>query len=116
MRNLGFIKRACLSFNDPVALKTLYCCLVHSNLGYCLLIWINNNIIQQNDTIESVQNNFLCFISHKFNIPGSAYESYHNVLSFLNFCSFNDRRSFLLSKFLRNLILGIILTVLNSFL
>jgi len=41
MRNLGFIKITCHSFNDPTALKTLFCSLVHSNLEYCYLIWSN---------------------------------------------------------------------------
>lgn len=38
MRNLRFIKRTCHSFNDPTALKTLFCSLVRSNLEYCSLI------------------------------------------------------------------------------
>jgi hypothetical protein len=105
MRNLGFIKRTCRSFNDPTALKTLYCSLVRSNLEYCPLIWINNTS-KQNDTIESVQNNFLRYISFKFNIFRPIHGSYHNVLNYLNLSPLNDRRSLLLSKFLRNLISG----------
>jgi hypothetical protein len=38
MRNLGFIKRTCGSFIDPIPLKILYCSLVHSHLEYCPLI------------------------------------------------------------------------------
>lgn len=104
-RNLGFIKRACGSFSDPDALKILYCSLVRSNLEYCHLIWINNTL-KQNLMLESVQNNFLRFISFKFNITRPIHGSYINVLNFLNISLLSDRRSLLLSKYLQKLILG----------
>lgn len=38
IRNLNFIKQTCASFNDSLALITMYCSLVLLNLKYCLLI------------------------------------------------------------------------------
>ena len=58
--------------------------------------------------LESVQNNFLRFISFKFNIHRPPHSSYDNVLNFLNLTPLNDRRILLLSKFLHKLLSGII--------
>lgn len=82
MRNLGFIKRTCGSFMDPIPLKILYCSLVRSQLEYSPLIWINNTskLISR---LESIQNNCLCFISFKFNIYRPPCVSYVNVLHYV---------------------------------
>jgi len=53
-----------------------------------------------------VQNNFLHFISLKFNINRPIHGTYINVLNFLNISLLSDRRTLLLSKFLQKLILG----------
>jgi len=105
MRNLGFIKRTCGSFRDPLSLKVLFCALVRSNLEYCPLIWTNNTS-KQIDAIESVQNNFLRFISFNFKIYRPPHGSYDTVLSFINLLPLKTRRTLLLSKFLHNLLLG----------
>ena len=76
--NLGFIKRTCGTFSDPVFLKILYHSVVRSNLEYCPLIWINNTS-KQNIMLESVQNNFLRFISFKFNINRPLHGTYINI-------------------------------------
>jgi len=107
MRILGFIKRLCKDFRDTFALKILYCSLVRSNLEYCLLIWINNTS-KQNDTIEAVQNNFLRFMSFKFNIHRPPHGSYDNILNYLNLIPLKTRRLQLISKFLHKLISGLI--------
>jgi hypothetical protein len=103
--NLGFIKRTYAGFSDPIPLKILYISLVRSNLKYCPLIWINNTS-KQVLTLESVQNNFLRFISFKFNINRPIHGTYNNVLNFLNVSLLSDSRTLLLSKFLLKLILG----------
>ncbi|KAL4085243.1 hypothetical protein QTP88_027102 [Uroleucon formosanum] len=54
-RNLGFIKRTCAAFSDPIPLTILYFSLIRSNLEYCPLIWINSTS-KQALTLESVQN------------------------------------------------------------
>jgi hypothetical protein len=105
MRNLGFIKRTCRSFSDPLPLKVLFYALVRSNLEYCPLIWTNNTSKQIN-AIELVQNNFLRFISFKFSIYRPPHGSYDSVLSFINLLPLKTRRTLLLSKFLHNLLLG----------
>jgi len=107
MRNLCFIKRTCGSFIDPIPLKILYCSLIRSHLEYCPLIWINNTT-KQNSSLESIQNNFLRFISFKFNIYMPPHGSYNNVLHFLYILPLNERRILLLSKFLNKLLLGVI--------
>lgn len=67
MPNLGFIKWTCGSFRDPLSLKILFYAFVCSNLECCPLIWTNNTS-KQIEAIESVQNNFLRFVSFNFNI------------------------------------------------
>jgi len=104
-RNLGFIKRTYAVFSDPILLKIIYFYLVRSNLEYCPLIWINSTS-KQALTLESVQNNFLRFISFKFNINRPIHGTYDNVLNFLNISLLSDRHTLLLSKFLQKLILG----------
>jgi len=71
----------------------LYCFLVRSNFEYCPLIWINNRS-KQNDNIESVQNNFLRFMSFKCNIHihRSPHGSYNNILNDSNLISLKTRR------------------------
>lgn len=105
MRNLGFIKRNCRQFSDPLSLKVLFCALVRSNLEYCPLIWTNNTH-KQIDAIESVQNNFLRFISLNFNIYRPPHGSYDPILSFINLSPLKIRRTLLLSKFLYNFLSG----------
>ena len=107
MRILGFIKRSCKDFYDPFTLRILYSSLVRSNLQYCPLIWINNTS-KQDEIIESVQNNFLRFMSFKCNIHRPVHGSYDNILNYLNLIPLKDRRLQLLSKFLHNLISGLI--------
>jgi len=41
MRNLGFIKRTCGSLSNPIPRKLLNCSIVHSNLEYFPLVWLN---------------------------------------------------------------------------
>jgi len=77
------------------------------NLEYCPLVWLNNTC-KQNKMLESVQNNFLRFISFKFNIFRHPHSSYNVVLNFLNLTLLNDRRLLLLSKFLHKLLTGVI--------
>jgi len=67
VRDLGFIKRTCVSFPDPISLKILYRSLARSSLEYCPLIWMNNTL-KPNNMLERVQNHFVRFISFKFHI------------------------------------------------
>jgi hypothetical protein len=90
-----------------IPLKMLYCSLVRSHLEYCYLIWINNTS-KQNSSLESVQNNFLRFISFKFNIYRPPHGSYNNVLYFLYLSPLNERRILLISKFLHIFLLSLI--------
>jgi len=73
--NLGFIKRTCGALSSPITLKILYFFIFRFNLEYFPLIWINNTS-KQNLRLESVQNNFLRFISYKFNINRPLQDTY----------------------------------------
>lgn len=66
-----------------------------------------NNTSKQNVMLEVIQNNFLCFMSFKFNINKPLHGTYNNILNFLNiFSLISNRRVLLLSKCLQKLILG----------
>jgi hypothetical protein len=69
------------------------------------LIWTNNTS-KQIDVIESVQNNFLHFISFNFNIYKPPHSSYDSILLSINLFPLKTRRTLLLNKFLHNLLLG----------
>lgn len=43
LRVLGFIKRTCSDFYDPLCMKVLYCSLVRSLLEYGTVLW--NNLV-----------------------------------------------------------------------
>ena len=60
MSMLGFIKRICRDFDDPLVLKTLYCTFVRSTLEYASSIWNPQYAIHIN-RIESVQKKFVNF-------------------------------------------------------
>jgi len=95
--NLEFIKKTC-SFNDLTALKTLL--LSHSFRPRILPFDLfRNNTSKQNETIESVENIFLRFISFKFNKSRPIHGLYHSLLNFLNLSPLDIRYSILLSKF-----------------
>lgn len=85
----------------------LFCALVRSNLEYHPLIWTNNTA-KQIETIEAIQKNFLRFtsISFGFNIYRSAHDSYDSVLKCINLSSLKNRRTWKVSKFLHNFLLG----------
>lgn len=61
---LGFLKRMRKDFDDESTLKTLYFSLVRSRFDYAALIWHTNNITQ-NQSLPSVQNHFLRYLSYK---------------------------------------------------
>jgi hypothetical protein len=105
MHILGFIKRSCKDFHDPSVLKLLYYSLFRSNLEYFLLIWINYTQ-KQNEIIESIQNNFLRYMSFKCNKQRLKHGPYDNILNYLNLIPLKDRRLQLLSHFLQKLISG----------
>jgi len=76
-------------------------------LDYYPLIWINNTT-KQDDNIESVQNNFLKYMSFKLNIHGPPHGSSDNVFNYLSLIPLKIRRLQLFSKFLHKLISGLI--------
>jgi hypothetical protein len=67
LRMLGFIKRTCYDFNNPLCLKVLYCSLVRSSLEFGSILW-NPNQLQFINKLEKVQRNFLRFYVYKTNL------------------------------------------------
>jgi len=61
---LGFVSRVCLDFNNPIALKSLYCSYVRSILDYNSVIW-SPYISGTTDAIEAIQNRFLRLLVFK---------------------------------------------------
>ena len=57
---VGFLRRNTTDFNDPYALKTLYCSLIRSTLEYVVQIWAPQHSTMR-DRIECVQKQFLRF-------------------------------------------------------
>ena len=89
--NLGFIKRSCIDFHNPNALKTLYFSFIRSILEYGSLIWTSasTNHLQ---SLDRVQNNFLRFISFQCKINRIPHSNYEGLLQYLNIKSLNTRR------------------------
>uniref|UniRef100_A0A2S2QBB0 RNA-directed DNA polymerase n=1 Tax=Sipha flava TaxID=143950 RepID=A0A2S2QBB0_9HEMI len=88
---LGFIMRSCNNFDNPIALKSLYCAFVRSILDYNSIIWspYTSGPIH---SIEAIQNRFLRIISNKCNIQRSPHTSYEPLLSYLNIDILQVRR------------------------
>lgn len=61
---LGFLMRQAWNFNDPYALKSLYCSLVRPNLEYSMVVW-NPVFAVHSARLESIQKKFLKFALRK---------------------------------------------------
>lgn len=72
---LGFIMRSCNNFDNPLALKSLYCALVRSIFDYNSIIWSPYTLVPIY-SIEAIQNRFLRHISIKCNIKRLPHTSY----------------------------------------
>lgn len=103
-KTLGFIIRNCKSFNNELALKTLYYSLVRSKLEYGSLIWYplyeNHSMI-----LESVQRKFLKFLAFRNDgvYPGRGY-NHEILLSRFDVPSLQSRRIMNSVTFLYNLL------------
>jgi len=84
--NLGFIKRTCGTFSNPLASTSENTLLFSSSFQFRILL-VNlvkylNNTLKQNSLLESIQNNFLRFMRFKCNVPPTCHCSYDSVLNF----------------------------------
>lgn len=88
---LDFINHNCKDFNNPIALKPLYCSFVTSIFDYNSTVWspYTNGPTQ---TIESIQNHFLRLICNKYSIQHLPDSFYNPILSYLKLESLDLRR------------------------
>jgi len=87
---LRFLKLICKDFNDESALKTLYFSLVRSHFDYAALIWYTDNITQ-NQSLSSVQNNFLRYLSYKCHLDRVSHSEYDILCSFFKIMSLDKK-------------------------
>jgi len=99
---LGFLKRSCSDFN-PQALKIIYFTLIRSQLEYATLIWSLNSLVNTH-ILESIQNNFLRFLSYKCRVERQPHTNYDGILEFFSMSSLKNRRNNLILNFLFKLI------------
>jgi hypothetical protein len=88
---LGFIMRNCNNFDNPLALKSLYCAFASSILDYNSIIW-SPYTSGQIHSLEVIQNRFLRLISIKCNIQRLPHTSYELLLLYLNIDTLQIRR------------------------
>lgn len=98
---LGFLKRCCSKFNNPLALKNIYFSFVRSHLEYAPLAWSPNSI-QLTQNLESIQNSFLRFLSFKCRIERQPHFGYDGVLGFFNMTPLKNCKNYLNLNFLFN--------------
>jgi len=88
---IGFIMRSCNYFDNPQALKSLYCSFFRSIFDYNSIIWspYTSGPIY---SLEAIQNHFLRLISIKCNIKRLPHTSYEPLLLYLNLDTLQIRR------------------------
>jgi len=77
---LGFIMRSWEDFDNPLALKSLYCAFVRLVFDYNSVVWspyTNNSPIK---SVESIQNRFLSVLRHKCIVLRPAHSSYQPII------------------------------------
>jgi hypothetical protein len=88
---LGFISRICSDFNNPKALKSLYCSFVRPILKYNSVVWSPYKS-GPTDYIEAVQNRFLSFLAFKSGVHCQRHTSYSPLLTLTNLETLGLRR------------------------
>lgn len=97
---LGFMKRISYDFDDLLALKSIYCALVRSQLEFGSVVWSPFYGAHINK-IEAVQKNFARYILWKCKIDASGYNS---RLELLNMKSLEKRRNIAAAVFATDII------------
>ena len=72
-------------------------------MEYATLIWSPNSILNTH-SLESIQNNFLRFLSYKCRVEKQPHTSYDGILGFFSMSSLKNRRNNLILNFLFKLI------------
>ena len=103
---LGFLRRNTADFDDPYALKTLYCSLIRSTLEYAVQIWAPQHSTMR-DRIERVQKQFLRFALRQ--LPWRdpiRLPPYTDRCKLLNLPTLQDRRTLLQRLFVFDMLNG----------
>lgn len=80
---LGFINRSSSDFNNPKALKSLYCSFIRSILEYYSIVWSPYTLGPIN-FIEGIQHWFLRILVFKCGIQRQRQTSYLPLLTITN--------------------------------
>lgn len=90
---LGFVKRICADFTNIIAVKSIYCAYVRSQLEFASVVWSPQYDIHKN-RIESIQKKFLLFaLRHIFRRDlNFALPPYMDRCEILNIDSLSQRR------------------------
>lgn len=97
-RMLGFIMRTGKHFTNPFTFRTLYNCLVRSNVEYASIIW-NPHTLTHKQKLERIQHKFLTFIGKRcFNMTAEDI-NYHSIENRINIDTLEVRREFTDLKF-----------------
>jgi hypothetical protein len=88
---LGFIRCNCADFDDSLAFKSVYYCLVRSICEYSSIIWSPYQSGHKHK-IEEIQHKFLRFLSFKCSIFRELHSLSSLFLTFLNIETLEQRR------------------------
>ena len=103
---LGFLRWNTTDFNDPYALKTLYCSLIRSPLEYAVQLWAPQHSTMR-DRIERVQKQFLRFALRQLPWRDPVrLPPYADLCKLLNLPTLENRRTLLQRLFVFDMLNG----------
>lgn len=103
LKNLGFLIRNTMEFNNINTIKLLYNSLVRSKLEFANKVWNpSTNLHQQK--IETVQNKYLKYLYYKMYNRYPRYDEYHNIRREINIFKLSERREISAVLFMHKLI------------
>ncbi|XP_055611992.1 uncharacterized protein LOC129758508 [Uranotaenia lowii] len=101
---LGFLRRNTLSFEDPYALKTVFCSLVRSVLEYAVPVWAPYHSVHS-ERLERIQKKFLRYALRRLPWQDPVrLPPYSERCALLSMTSLSQRRTFLQRTFVYDIL------------